>query len=98
MKEISSQIAPGKSPLLQPPNYQRDIDAPRLVATDLSGIVLHGDAAGLAIVRLFFERCFFTRLTSKVPEGLADFYKVRSVVWVEIGKGLPWQHPTLCAE
>ena len=96
MREVDKQLTPGKSPLLSRPNYQRDIDAPRLVDTELSGIVIHGE--GSEQLRNFFERCFVTRYSSKIPDGLADFYKFHRVIWIEIGTGSPWKAPMQCAE
>jgi hypothetical protein len=96
LREVQNQITPGRSPLLQPPNHERDIDAPRLTSTELSGIIIHGPIPDS--VRHFFENCFVTRLTEKVPVGLSDYYKFKQVIWIEIGPGFPWKNPEVCAE
>jgi hypothetical protein len=96
MREVQSQMTPGKSPLLQLPNYQRDIDAPSLAATNISGIIIHGAVPD--DLRAFFERCFVTRWTEKVPDGLTEYYKFQHVIWIEIGNGFPWKGPTECSE
>jgi len=96
LREVRDQVKPGRSPLLQPPNYQRDLDAPPLAATDLSGIIIHGPVPDS--LRRFFENCFVTRWTEKVPEGLANYYKFQRVIWIEIGNGFPWKTPGICSE
>jgi hypothetical protein len=96
LREVQNQIMPGRSPLLQPPNHERDIDAPRLTSTELSGIIIHGPIPDS--VRHFFENCFVTRWTEKVPGGLSQYYKFKRVIWIEIGPGFPWKNPGVCAE
>jgi hypothetical protein len=98
MREVSNQLTPGKALLVRPPNYEIDIDAPRLIDSGNTGIVIHGDGIGQSELKAFFERCFITRQTPKTPQKLAEYYKVGNVFWIEIGHGFPWKGEGACAE
>jgi hypothetical protein len=78
------------------PNNTSDLDAPRLNPTDQNGIIIHGNDPQ-DILRMRLSGHFVVRRTSKVPEGLAEYYKVPSIVWIEIGPGSPWANPTSCS-
>jgi hypothetical protein len=77
--------------MLRPPNYDVDIDAPRLPESEYSGIIVHSPTEYQAIQNVF--SCFIIRKASKNVEGLTNFYKVPSILWIEIGKGSPWRPP-----
>jgi hypothetical protein len=77
--------------ILRPPNYDVDIDAPRLPESEYSGIIIHSPIDYQEIQNVF--SCFTIRKASKNVEGLANFYKVPSILWIEIGKGSPWRPP-----
>ena len=71
------------------PNYEVELDAPRITKSDQRGITIHGDDPGDTL-RISYGNNFVVRHTSKVPDGLAEYYKVPSVVWIDIGPGDPW--------
>ena len=77
------------------PNKAIDLDAPSLTLTDQRGIIIHGNDPEDAL-RLTWNNMFVVRHTSTVPDGLAEYYKVLSIVWIEIGPGSPWANPALC--
>ncbi|WP_316196114.1 hypothetical protein [Bradyrhizobium sp. SZCCHNRI3052] len=81
---------------LDGPNNAVDIDAPRLAASDKNGVIIHGGDPQETF-RTGWINYFVVRHTSKVPEGLAEYYKVPSIVWIEIGPGDPWTRPFSCS-
>src|ERR1700682_1843771 len=82
--------------IMDGPNNSVDKDAPRLIPTDQNGIIIHGsDPQDTLKTRWSYH--FLVRRTSKVPDGLAEYYKVPSIVWIEIGPGNPWTNPTACS-
>jgi hypothetical protein len=98
MREVSDKLKPGQPWLLQPPDYSVDIDAPRLPSSGYSGVVIHGSGDGQSELRAFLDRCFITRQTPKTTDGLASYYKLDNVLWIEIGPGSPWKpDPTICS-
>jgi hypothetical protein len=78
------------------PNNTVDMDAPRLVPTDQSGIIIHGSDPQDTL-KTNWGYYFVVRRTSKVPDGLAEYYKVPSLVWIEIGAGNPWLDRPSCS-
>lgn len=78
------------------PNNSVDMDAPRLIPSDQNGIIIHGGDPQ-DILRSSWGYYFLIRRTSKVPDGLAEYYKVPSIVWIEVGPGNPWTNPTACS-
>jgi hypothetical protein len=98
MREVSDKLRPGQQWLLQSPDYGVDIDAPRLPSSGYSGMVIHGSGDGQSELKAFLERCFVTRQTPKTTEGLANYYKLDNVFWIEIGSGSPWKpDATVCS-
>jgi hypothetical protein len=77
--------------ILQPPNYDVHIDAPQLIDSGYSGLIIHGLSDAQELIDNFFRDCFATRQATKTIDGLAQYYKVNNVVWIEIGKGSPWK-------
>ncbi|MBR0848730.1 hypothetical protein JQ543_13330 [Bradyrhizobium diazoefficiens] len=82
--------------LIDGPNNSLDMDAPRLPSSDQNGIIVHGEDPEETL-KINWSNYFVVRRTSKVPEGLAAYYKVPSIVWIEIGPGSPWVNPTSCS-
>jgi hypothetical protein len=86
----------GHIKIAQPPNYDVDIDAPRLIDSGYSGIVIHGHNDAHDLIDNLLRDCFSMHKTTKTIDGLAQYYKVNNVVWMEIGKGSPWKSPAAC--
>jgi hypothetical protein len=41
---------------------------------------------------------FYYAPTPKTTDGLASYYKLDNVLWIEIGPGSPWKpDPTICS-
>jgi hypothetical protein len=78
--------------VLSLPDYSVYIDAPRLPASDASGIIVHGDGPIEDLIQHALSRCFVVRRASKVPSAFADYLK-RNVVWIEVGNGPLWRAP-----
>jgi hypothetical protein len=73
------------------PRTDIDLDAPKIPFSDRPGIIIHGDTAAKSDLMLFFDRCFAARQTSQMVPGLAEYYKVPKLIWIEIGPGNPWK-------
>jgi hypothetical protein len=90
------QPIPGRNVMIDPPNYAVDLDAPRLPESKDSGITVNGhDPNGNLL--LMFQRCFVVHKRTKIPDGLAEYYKVPALIWIEIGPGNPWRDYTSCS-
>jgi hypothetical protein len=81
---------------MEAPNRQQNLDAPILQSSERSGIVLHADEQTQRTMKTFLERCFTVQYTTRIPDGLASYYKVPSIAWIEIGKGNPWPGTSVC--
>jgi hypothetical protein len=101
---ISMRVMPNETgpvrKILSPPDYQHDIDAPKLPESDMNGIIIHGvEQVSDGTDKYMNDRfenifsCFFVRFTRTTVEGLSTFYKVPKILWIEIGKGSPWRAP-----
>ena len=81
------------------PDYQRDLDAPRLEERGVRGITIHGrNEAGNFLMQVF-SNCFATHQTGDAPEALLEYqYRkypttavdTKKIVWIEVGEGSPW--------
>jgi hypothetical protein len=80
---------------VETPDISISLDAPHLVPSDQRGITVHG-VDPQETLRSGWSSHFVVRYTSKVPEGLAEYYKVPSIVWIDIGPGSPWADPASC--
>jgi hypothetical protein len=96
LQDIREQLPHGRGLLVQPPNYEVDIDAPRLKDSGYSGIIIHGHSSALELIDNFLRDCFVTRQTPKIVDGLPEYYKAHNVMWIEIGTGSPWKTPSAC--
>jgi hypothetical protein len=75
------------------PNYDRELDAPRLQETGGHGITIHGrNEAGDYLIQVFgINGCFIRRQTAKTPDDLLTYYHllvradVHNIAWIEIG-------------
>lgn len=84
---------------ISPPNYEVELDAPKLIGTSQRGITFHGEDAPPGHFMIGFgQQTFVVRKTSQIPEGLAQFYKAPNVIWIDIGPGSPWVDPSSCRE
>jgi hypothetical protein len=97
-REVRENLPSGRALLVQEPNYETDIDAPRLIESGYSGIIIHGNSVALEEIDNLLRDCFITRQTKKTVEGLAEYYKAKNLIWIEIGKGSPWKNPSSCWE
>lgn len=80
-----------------------DLDAPKLIPTNVSGIVLHGGNAFNRRLEQLLGECFLVRQTDVVPDTLHDWAPKKGLpadrwtpVWIEIGKGSPYKSPYPC--
>lgn len=79
------------------PNYQKDLDVPRLEERGEPGITIHGrNQAGDFLMRTLSNgNCFNTHQTGDTPNELLPYYHniwpgstdVTAIVWIEIGPG-----------
>jgi hypothetical protein len=81
------------------PNYDRDLDAPKLEGKGLSGITIHGRTAAADFIANSLGNCYQIHRTSEMPQGLADYYLRTNptwmtsddvFTWLEVGNGSPW--------
>jgi hypothetical protein len=87
--------------VLRAPNYQQNVNAPKLTASGATGIIIHG-AERLTdkpdeLINLRFKNalsCFVVHFTQDTASGLEEFYQVPKVLWIEIGRGSPWRPRT----
>jgi hypothetical protein len=86
-----------KVKLLAVPDRSKQLDAPILPDSGVSGIILHGQNWLNARLEQTLKGCFDIRQTDEVPDGLnSEFFKIPAefkVVWIEIGKGSPYKEP-----
>ena len=87
----------GKSPLMimGRPNYDKELDAPRLQETPGNGITIHGrNPAGDYLMQHVFamNSCFDRRQTAKTPDEFLTYYHliggandIKDIAWIEIG-------------
>jgi hypothetical protein len=89
----------GNSPLIimGRPNYDKELDAPRLQETQGHGITIHGrNPAGDYLIKDVFgsatNNCFIRRQTAKTPDEFLTYYHliggasdIKDVAWIEIG-------------
>ena len=102
---LSDAISSRDSPLLEmgPPNYERDLDAPRLIARGERGITVHGrNQAADFLIHVLSGACFVIHQTAEMPDGLLAYYRrlyptlmanYQYITWVEIGHGFPLHSP-----
>jgi hypothetical protein len=94
-------ISAGKSMLMPMPlpNYEIDLDAPKLEGLGARGVTIHGrnQAGNLIFLVLSNDGCLITHQTGDTPTALLDYTRQRSpsthvanITWVEIGKGSPF--------
>jgi len=82
-----------QSLMIEPPNYDINVDAPKLPPADHSGIVVHGEGDLPDKIRTFLGHCFVVRKAQRNPEELSVFYK-RNLIWIEIGHDPVWKNKT----
>jgi hypothetical protein len=96
-------ISGGKSPLLPIglPDYDKDLDAPRLKGSSKNGITIHGrnQAGDFLMQALGNGSCFILHQTGQTPDELLPYYNriypsdVHNIVWIEIGSGSVLRSP-----
>jgi hypothetical protein len=85
------------------PNYEKDLDAPRLEGSGERGITIHGrNQAGDFLMQVFSNNgCFITHQTGDTPEVILEYIHriyhhvayITNITWVEIGNGPAWKTP-----
>jgi hypothetical protein len=85
---------------ITPPDYSRDLDAPRLQGAADPGITIHGRNAAGDFLAAALRNCFVIHQTAGMPDGLLPYYYriwphlskegFDKIVWLEIGNGSPW--------
>lgn len=81
---------------LELPDYNLYADAPRFPEPSGSAITIHGSNS-LAQALKAIGGCFSIKITNKTADGLEQFYRVKNLVWIEFGKGSPWQTDMVCS-
>lgn len=80
------------------PNYERDLDAPKFVATDRAGITIHGASDVVDYFANTLRNCYLIHKSSEMPGGIAEYYNhlypttiplTDTFIWIEIGNGFP---------
>jgi hypothetical protein len=92
---------------LNEPNYDHDLDAPRLRAGGgPAGITIHGRNLAADFLERALEHCYIIRRTSEMPAGIPEFYhrmypttvsESDTFVWLELGDGSPLR-PRACQD
>lgn len=98
MTRIPNFVDGNKRLIIRLPNYETDLDAPKLTFSDQSGIILHGEDAPPNHFLHGFGHPFIFRRTAQIPAGLPEYYGLKKLIWLEIGPGNPWKDPRVCAE
>lgn len=91
-------ISGGKSPLLPMPlpDYNKNLDAPRLTGSRKNGITIHGrnQAGNFLMEVLAGNNCLILHQTGQTPDELLSYYNriytssdVHNIAWIEIGSG-----------
>jgi hypothetical protein len=82
------------------PNYDRDLDAPKFEGSALPGITIHGRTVAAEYISGVLGNCFSVHQTAEMPTGVTEYYarifpKTVTVddvfTWLEVGKGSPWK-------
>jgi len=81
--------------IVQHPDYDKDIDAPKFPPTGLSGIILHGRNQLTEVLKRLWGDCFIVRQASDLPPAVTNYFGF-SLTWIEIGSGSPWKSPQAC--
>jgi hypothetical protein len=102
-------ISGGKSPLLPMPlpDYNKNLDAPRLIGNGKSGITIHGrnQAGDFLMEVLAGNNCLILHQTGQTPDELLSYYNriytssdVHNIAWIEIGSGRALQSSECLAQ
>jgi hypothetical protein len=84
--------------ILDHPNYDIEIDAPKFSISDVSGFIFHGKNELTDEFSKIIGRCFYFRRTEQRSKEITDYYKSPDIVWIQIGKGSPWKTAEACRE
>jgi hypothetical protein len=82
---------------LDTPGNRVDLNASQFPEpSEERGITLHGNNA-LADALRVLGSCLLIRITDKTVDHLEQFYDVKNLLWIEIGKGSPWLSDVVCS-
>jgi hypothetical protein len=84
-----------------PPNYDKDLDAPKITGQDIPGITIHGRGDAANLLNRILSQYFKVHKTEELPEGgIRNYYNNLyrnvagdSIVWLQFGSGFPLQYP-----
>jgi hypothetical protein len=87
--------------VLEPPDPNRELDAPKLPTPDTDGLVTHGMDQFGGVLESVLQQCFvMKRVRADAPAGLGDYYYPNQhpiIVWLAFGAiGSPWKNPSGC--
>jgi hypothetical protein len=97
------QNAPINVAILEPPDTDRIIDAPRLEIPNTNGVVMHGEDRLNSVLQSALQRCFVMKWqrTDDVAQKLSDFNWPNQhyiVLWLAFGSvGSPLKDPKGCS-
>jgi len=83
------------------PNYDVEIDAPKFPSSQYSGLVFHGENTLSEILLSALGKCFTVRKSETFDDNIKKYYEKRganNLVWIEVGPGSPWRTPESCRD